>query len=69
LNSKLLATKNCVLYVFGNPYALQVIPNLASAKEIVLAYQDFEVFQEATAQQLIHNLPCPGTLPVQIKNL
>ena len=66
---KLLATKNCVLYVFGNPYALQVIPNLASAKEIVLAYQDFEVFQEATAQQLIHNLPCPGTLPVQIKNL
>ena len=66
---KLLATKNCVLYVFGNPYALQVIPNLALAKEIVMAYQDFEVFQDAAAQQLVHNLPCSGQLPVFIKNI
>ena len=66
---ELLQSKNCVLYVFGNPYALQVIPNLAFAKEIVLAYQDFEVFQEAAAHQLLNNLPCTGTLPVQIKNL
>jgi hypothetical protein len=50
---ELLSTKNCVLYVFGNPYALQVLPNLALAKEIVLAYQDFEVFQEVAAQQFM----------------
>jgi hypothetical protein len=66
---ELLATKNCVLYVFGNPYALQVIPNLALAKEIVMAYQDFDVFQEVAAQQFIHNSACKGQLPVKIKNL
>jgi beta-glucosidase-like glycosyl hydrolase len=66
---ELLATKNCVLYVFGNPYSLQVIPNLALAKEIVTAYQDFDVFQEVAAQQFIRNSACKGELPVKIKNL
>lgn len=64
-----LQNKNCVLYVFGNPYALQVIPNLALAKEIVMVYQDFEVFQEVAAQQFLTNLECPGLLPVWINNL
>jgi beta-N-acetylhexosaminidase len=67
--SELLQTKDCVVYVFGNPYALQVIPNLALAKEIVMVYQDFEVFQEAAAQQLIQKLACKGKLPVSIKSL
>ena len=66
---ELFQTKNCMLYVFGNPYALQVLPNLALAKEIVLAYQDFEVFQEVAAQQFIQNLACNGQLPVSINNL
>ena len=66
---ELLSTKNCVLYVFGNPYALQVIPQLALAKEIVLAYQDFEVFQDVAAQHLNTILVCKGELPVYIKNL
>jgi hypothetical protein len=42
---------------------------LALAKEIVLAYQDFEVFQEVATQQFIQNLACTGQLPVSIKNL
>ena len=67
--SELLQTKDCVVYVFGNPYAFQVIPNLALAKEIVMAYQDFDVFQEVAAQQFIHNSVCKGQLPVNIKNL
>ncbi|MEN9655363.1 MAG: hypothetical protein RL311_271 [Bacteroidota bacterium] len=66
---ELVASKNCVLYVFGNPYALQVIPNLALAKEIVMVYQDFEVFQEVAAAQLIQKLDCKGQLPVSVKNL
>ena len=60
---------NAITFVFGNPYALQVIPQLALAKEIVLAYQDFEVFQEVAAQQFIQNLACNGQLPVAINNL
>ncbi|PRZ22864.1 glycoside hydrolase family 3 protein [Flavobacterium granuli] len=66
---KLLATKKCVLYVFGNPYALQVIPNLKSAVGIVQVYQDFVEFQETAAQQLLDNSECKGTLPVIINGL
>lgn len=64
-----LQTKNCVLYVFGNPYALQVLPDLALAKEIVMVYQDFEVFQEVAAAQLIQKSDCKGQLPFSIKNI
>ncbi|MDZ4329446.1 MAG: glycoside hydrolase family 3 N-terminal domain-containing protein, partial [Flavobacterium sp.] len=46
----LFTTKKCVLYVFGNPYALQIIPNLEHALGIVEMYQDFAEFQEAAAE-------------------
>lgn len=67
--NELLETKECVIYVFGNPYSLQVIPNLALAKEIVMVYQDFEVFQEVAVQQFIQDSECKGQLSVTIKNL
>jgi beta-glucosidase-like glycosyl hydrolase len=66
---KLFLTKNCILYVFGNPYALQVIPNLVQATGIVQMYQDFTEFQECAAQQLLSNSICQGSLPVVISNL
>ncbi|MES2573759.1 MAG: glycoside hydrolase family 3 N-terminal domain-containing protein [Bacteroidota bacterium] len=66
---KLFSSKKCVLYVFGNPYALQVIPNLESAFGITQVYQDFPEFQEAAAQQLIENTKCKGSLPVTVNNL
>lgn len=62
----LFSTKKCVLYVFGNPYALQVIPNLNSAHGIIQVYQDFPEFQESAAQQLLKNKECKGSLPVNI---
>ena len=65
----IFSSKKCILYVFGNPYSLQVIPNLESAFGIVQVYQDFIEFQEGAAQQLIHNLECNGTLPVFINGL
>jgi beta-N-acetylhexosaminidase len=66
---KLFDTKKCILYVFGNPYALQVIPNLASTSGIVQVYQDFPEFQESAALQLLDNLECKGALPVLIKEI
>ena len=60
----LFSSKKCILYVFGNPYSLQVIPNLASTLGIVQAYQDFTEFQESAALQLLHNSECKGILPV-----
>lgn len=66
---ELLKTKKCVLHLFGNPYALQLIPNIDFAKEIIVAYQDFDVFQEVAATHLAQNLQYSGHLPVAIKNL
>jgi hypothetical protein len=54
------------LYVFGNPYALQVIPNLKATLGITQVYQDFREFQESAARQLLRNSFCRGSLPVEI---
>ncbi|WP_366183031.1 glycoside hydrolase family 3 N-terminal domain-containing protein [Flavobacterium ovatum] len=69
LLSELFETKKCILYLFGNPYALQVIPNLASAKGITQVYQDFKEFQETAAQLLLNNAATQGSLPVAIKGI
>jgi hypothetical protein len=67
--ANLFISKKCVLYVFGNPYALQVIPNLENTLGIVQMYQDFEEFQEAAASQLLENSECKGTLPVILRDI
>jgi hypothetical protein len=69
LLKKLFTSKNCVLYVFGNPYTLSLIPDLQSVSGLVQVYQDFTEFQEAAAHQLLENPSCQGTLPVTISNL
>ena len=69
LLGKLFTTKKCVLYVFGNPYALQVIPNLEAALGIIQVYQDFTEFQDSAAHQLLQKTVCKGTLPVIVRGL
>jgi beta-glucosidase-like glycosyl hydrolase len=64
--SKLFKNKNCILYVFGNPYSLQVISNIEKAVAVFEIYQDFVEFQEIAAKQLLGNKECRGTLPVFI---
>ena len=66
---RILGSKKCILYVFGNPYSLQIIPNLKSATGVIQVYQDFDEFQHMASQQLINNSNCEGTFPVSIKNL
>ena len=66
---ELFSSKKCVLYVFGNPYALQVIPNLKSTLGIMQVYQDFREFQESAARQLLRNSRCRGALPVTINSI
>lgn len=65
----LFSKKKCVLYVFGNPYALQVIPNLKATLGIMQVYQDFREFQESAARQLLRNSRCRGDLPVKINGI
>ncbi|MGQ7944597.1 glycoside hydrolase family 3 protein [Flavobacterium sp. WC2509] len=66
---ELFQTKKCILYVFGNPYALQVIPNLEFTTGIVEMYQDFAEFQESAAEQLLQDKKGRGTLPVSITTI
>lgn len=64
--SALFKNKHCILYVFGNPYSLQILPNLENAIGVFEVYQDFIEFQEIAAKQLLGNKECRGTLPVFI---
>jgi beta-N-acetylhexosaminidase len=66
---QLFQTKKCILYVFGNPYALKVIPNLEKTIGIVEMYQDFTEFQESAAEQLLEDKKGKGSLPVSITNI
>ncbi len=66
---ELFSQRKCVLYVFGNPYALQVIPNLKSTLGIIHVFQDFREFQESAARQLLRNSRCRGELPVSINGI
>lgn len=65
----LFQNKKCVLYVFGNPYALQVVPNLKHALGIIEIYQDFTEFQETAAEQLLENTECKGAIPVKVTEM
>jgi hypothetical protein len=64
-----LHQKLVFLYVFGNPYALSLIPDLQSVSGLVQVYQTLEEFQEAAAHQLLENSHCQGSLPVSISHL
>ena len=63
---KLLETKKCLLYVFGNPYVLPIIPNSNNSFGLVAAYQDFDAFQITAGKQLIQHLGHYGSLPIHI---
>jgi beta-N-acetylhexosaminidase len=66
LLSNLLQTKKCIVYIFGNPYVLPLIPNLKKASGLIEVYQDFEEFQKNAGIQFLENISCNGTLPVNI---
>ncbi len=65
----LFETKKCILYIFGNPYVLQIIPKIQFAEGIIQVYQDFIEFQEVAANQLIENSECKGILPILIEKI
>ncbi|CAD0002372.1 glycoside hydrolase family 3 protein [Flavobacterium chungangense] len=66
LLSNLLETKKCIVYVFGNPYVLPLIPNLKKASGLIQAYQDFEEFQKTAGIKFLEKNSFNGILPVNI---
>ena len=61
--NELISSKNVVLYLFGNPYALRVF-DYKNASAVVLAYQEFAAFQKVAAAHFMGSVIAKGKLPV-----
>jgi len=60
-----LTHHNVILYVFGNPYFLNCIKQ-EQAQAIVIAYQNFEVFQENAVAHFLGKAEAQGKLSVAL---
>tara|TARA_R110002049_G_scaffold82194_4_gene209190 strand:+ start:3702 stop:5264 length:1563 start_codon:yes stop_codon:yes gene_type:complete len=65
---RLLKSKKVILYVFGNPYVLNLI-NYKTAKAVVLGYQNFREFQDNALSHFTGENKAKGTLPVTINQI
>ncbi|MDT0607021.1 glycoside hydrolase family 3 protein [Croceitalea rosinachiae] len=61
----LIASTNCIVYLFGNPYALRLF-NWEKATAVVVAYQDFDIFQENAVAHFYGRIQAEGDLPVKL---
>lgn len=64
--NELIASKNIVLYHFGNPYALKYL-NTEKTTATVIAYQNFKEFQDVATEHFLGQLEAKGKLPVKLK--
>jgi len=63
--NELVASKNIVLYHFGNPYALKYL-NTEKTTATVIAYQNFKEFQDVATEHFLGKLEAKGKLPVSL---
>ncbi len=61
--NELINSKNVVLYLFGNPYALRIF-DYKNASAVVLVYQEFKEFQKVAAAHFMGSVIAKGKLPV-----
>lgn len=63
--NELIAKKNVVLYLFGNPYVLNHI-TVEKAEAVVLVYQNFKEFQDVATEHFLGKIEAKGKLPINI---
>jgi len=63
--SELINTKKVVLYLFGNPYVLELFPVRKSIATII-AYQNSKEFKEVATNHFHGTYTANGTLPISI---
>ena len=63
---KLVEERNTLIYLFGNPYVLDIL-KLKPSSNVVLVYQDFPEFQEVAFEQFLGKIEAKGNLPIQLK--
>jgi len=68
LMNALIAQKNVILYLFGNPYALNLLA-IENLKALIIAYQDFDVFQDNAANHFHGKFAAPGKLPITLNKV
>ena len=61
----LFSTKNVVLYLFGNPYVLNLF-DTEKTKGIIIVYQNFKMFQKVAAAHFLGEFDAVGKLPVHL---
>lgn len=62
---ELIRKYDVVLYLFGNPYFLRLLPQ-EKLTAIVIAYQDLKGFEENAADHFLGNTKAVGSLPVSL---
>jgi len=62
---EMIETKNVILYLFGNPYVLNLL-QIKKTEAVVLIYQNFEVFQENAGQHFLGKSIANGSLPITL---
>ncbi|NAY90504.1 glycoside hydrolase family 3 protein [Muricauda sp. JGD-17] len=65
---RMVKEKNTLIYLFGNPYVLDIL-DLQADSNVVLAYQDFPEFQEAAFDHFQGAIEAKGRLPIKLKTL
>lgn len=63
---ELIATKKAVVSIFGNPYSLNKIPTVESARALIMSYQLTPYTQDLSAQLIFGAIPAQGKLPVTV---
>ena len=61
----ILKRQEVTVYLFGNPYFLNLLP-LKAGHSVVVAYQDFEEFQAVAADHFLGKCKISGKLPVEL---
>ena len=64
---KFLEEHKTIIYLFGNPFVLNLIP-WQNALGVIVAYQDFNIFQRNAIEHFNGTVEAKGTLPVTLKN-
>ena len=63
---RLLEEKNTLIYLFGNPYVLDIL-KLQPSSNVVLVYQGFPEFQEVAFEHFSGKIEARGKLSIQLK--
>lgn len=65
LIERITTNKDVILYLFGNPYVLNLFKR-NEFRAIWVAFQDFPEFQHNAARHFLGEIEAPGTLPVTL---